>query len=143
LGNPATPGSIHDEGQPNRAHGCGLSNPGAPHLDRLRGAAHLAAFSLAVLALGFTSPTANAQANEWAWMGGSSNTVNQPGVYGTLGTPAPGNIPGDRGATANWTDNQGNFWLFGGDGIDSAGTGGSLNDLWEFNPSTREWAWMS
>ena len=33
--------------------------------------------------------------SQWAWAGGSS-TVGQPGVYGTLGTPAPGNIPGGR-----------------------------------------------
>src|ERR1035438_1756823 len=26
---------------------------------------------------------------------------------------------------------------------DAAGNGGDLNDLWEFNPATNEWAWMS
>jgi hypothetical protein len=65
------------------------------------------------------------------------------GVYGTLQTPAAGNIPGDRQGAASWTDSEGNLWLFGGDGIDSAGIWGYLNDLWEFNPSTNEWAWMS
>ncbi len=37
--------------------------------------------------------------NEWTWMGGSSTVRNnngQPGVYGILGTPAAGNIPGGR-----------------------------------------------
>jgi len=82
---------------------------------------------------------------EWAWMGGS-NTVpkngGQPGVFGMLGTPAPGNVPSGRGDAVSWTDRNGNFWLFGGRGVDSTGTQGDLNDLWEFNPSTRQWAWM-
>jgi len=72
--------------------------------------------------------------NEWTWMGGS-NTYRQPGVYGTLGTPAPGNIPSARGGASRWMDKSGNFWLFGG-------VWPSPNDLWEFNPSTKEWTWM-
>jgi N-acetylneuraminic acid mutarotase len=79
--------------------------------------------------------------NEWAWMGGRK-TAPAPGVYGTLGTPAAGNIPGGRGFAVNWTDSSGHLWLFGGGGLDANGTSGNLNDLWEFNPSTSEWAWM-
>jgi N-acetylneuraminic acid mutarotase len=79
--------------------------------------------------------------NEWTWMGGGS-TVRQSGVYGTKGTPATGNIPGSRGGAVSWTDGSDNFWLFGGDGYDSAGNGGLLNDLWEYDPSTGKWAWM-
>ena len=75
---------------------------------------------------------------------GGSNTVptvldsecGQAGVYGTLGTPAAGNIPGGRDGAATWTDSSGNLWLFGGFGFDANGTMGYLNDLWEFNPST-------
>ena len=78
---------------------------------------------------------------QWAWMGGSTQQ-NQPGVYGTLGTPAAGNIPGARNQATSWTDPSGNFWLFGGFGRDGAGYAAYLNDLWEFNPSTRQWAWM-
>ena len=82
-------------------------------------------------------------ANQWAWMGGSStNLSGVSGVYGTLGTPAAGNIPGGRASASGWTDGKGNFWLFGGGGLDSAGNSGYLNDLWEFNPSTDQWAWM-
>jgi hypothetical protein len=101
---------------------------GATGVDGSR-AVYLAAFYLALLALGCTCPTANAQTNEWVWMGGASNTVSQPGAYGTLGVPAPQNMPGDRSSAANWTDSNGNFWLFGGGGVDSAGNDGSLNDL--------------
>ena len=84
------------------------------------------------------SPTAKT----CTWMGGS-NTANHTGVYGTLGTPAATNVPGARGAAVSWTDGSGKFWLFGGGGYDSAGTQGDLNDLWEFNPRTKEWTWVS
>ena len=50
-----------------------------------------------------------------------------------------------RGAivSGGWTDSRGNLWLFGGEGYDSIGARGYLNDLWEFNPSTNEWTWVS
>ena len=83
--------------------------------------------------------------NQWTWMGGGStaptNTGN-PGVYGTLGVPAAGNIPGGREWASSWTDSSGHLWLFGGAGIDAAGNVNYLNDLWEFNPATNQWAWM-
>ncbi len=93
----------------------------------------------------------NTSTAEWTWMGGSSTLVQlgdtgdfgRPGIYGTVGVPAAGNIPGGRYSAAAWTDHNGNFWLFGGDGWDSGSTPGILNDLWEFNPSTGEWAWIS
>ena len=91
----------------------------------------------------------NPSTSEWAWMGGSSTAIcypqggcGQPGVYGTLKTPAGGNAPGGRFGASSWTDSSGHFWLFGGIGYDANGNGGYLNDLWEFDPSTNEWAWM-
>jgi hypothetical protein len=78
---------------------------------------------------------------EWTWMGGSDLT-EQPGVYGTLGTPAPENIPGARYLAASWTDASGNFWLFGGLGLDSTGKRGDLNDLWKYDPAAAMWTWM-
>ena len=97
------------------------------------------------------TPGANGQTGEWTWMGGSSIVPQAyggpPGVYGTLGTPASANIPGGRFSAASWTDTSGNLWLFGGDGFDSAGVGGYLNDLWKYTPSptgdTGEWTWIS
>ena len=83
----------------------------------------------------------NPSTNEWTWMGGSK-TAWVRGVYGTLGTPSPGNIPGVRVTAFNWTDSAGNLWLFGGWGFDANGQSGFFNDLWEFNPSTNEWTWM-
>ena len=80
--------------------------------------------------------------NEWTWMGGSSQ-INQSGVYGERGTAAAANIPGARIASAIWTDKSGNFWLFGGWGLDANGVYSALNDLWNFDPSKNEWTWMS
>ena len=90
------------------------------------------------------------ETNEWAWIGGDNvlpcrNYVpcSSPGVYGKIGKSASGNIPGGRHSASSWTDNNGNFWLFGGHGTDSKGDEGDLNDLWTFNPSTQQWTWMS
>lgn len=93
--------------------------------------------------------------NQWAWIGGSSTVkapgtpggclvaiCGVPGVYGTQGTAAAGNVPGGRMGAASWTDSQGNVWIFGGFGFDSAGTLVYLNDLWKYNPSTNQWTWM-
>jgi hypothetical protein len=61
-----------------------------------------------------------------------SSTGNQPGVYGTLGAPAAGNVPGPHVGAASWTDLSGNLWLFGGYGSDANGNWNALNDLWEY-----------
>jgi Galactose oxidase, central domain len=86
---------------------------------------------------------------EWAWMNGSNtypidqyNDYEVAGVYGTQGTPSPKNMPGSRWNSVAWTDQSGNFWLFGGWGFDSARVGGSLNDLWKYDRSVGEWVWM-
>jgi N-acetylneuraminic acid mutarotase len=76
---------------------------------------------------------------QWTWMGGAK-VINQPGAYGTLGTAAPGNVPGARFFASAWTDTLGNFWLFGGIGFDSAGQWGELNDLWKY--SAGQWTWV-
>ena len=78
--------------------------------------------------------------NQWTWVSGA-DTVNQLAVYGTLGTPAAGNVPGAREGSVTWTDLSGNLWLFGGGGFATANLG-YLNDLWEFNPSLGQWTWM-
>ncbi len=87
---------------------------------------------------------------EWTWIGGSSTgpaagglpLPGLPGIYGTSGTAAPGNFPGGRMSASGWSDGSGDLWLFGGSGYDSRGNEGLLDDLWRFNPSTSEWAWM-
>jgi N-acetylneuraminic acid mutarotase len=77
---------------------------------------------------------------QWTWVSGP-NVINQPGVYGTRGVPAANNIPGARWFGATWTDPSGNAWIFGGNGFDSTGHAGWLNDVWKF--SNGQWTWMS
>jgi nitrate/nitrite transporter NarK/N-acetylneuraminic acid mutarotase len=77
----------------------------------------------------------------WVWMSGAE-TLDALSVYGTKGTAAAGNVPSAREGGAAWTDGAGNFWLFGGGGLDSAGSNGALNDLWEYSPGTGLWSWM-
>jgi hypothetical protein len=64
-------------------------------------------------------------------------------MYGNIGQSGAGNMPGARGKAASWVDSSGNFYLLGGEGFDSAGNFGTLNDLWKFDPKTRQWTWMS
>jgi len=101
----------------------------------------LRVLAVALTTLWFPCLCAKAQSNEWAWMGGS-RTSTTFGVYGTLGTPSPGNTPGSRDQSVSWTDTKGNLWLFGGEGLDSAGKSVYLNDLWEFNPTLNQWSWI-
>jgi N-acetylneuraminic acid mutarotase len=72
---------------------------------------------------------------EWTWVSGGDGD-NAGGVYGTLGTGAPGDLPGARYSASSWTDSSGNLWLFGGVGYDSTGAAGDLNELWQYDPST-------
>jgi hypothetical protein len=94
----------------------------------------------------------NSISNQWTWIGPStSNAANQNGNYGTLGTGSGTTAPGGRQAAVLWADTSGNIWLFGGFGLDSVGTGSGgpppagaiLNDLWEFNITTKQWTWVS
>jgi N-acetylneuraminic acid mutarotase len=91
----------------------------------------------------------NPTAKTWTWISGSStlytpnNTYSAIGVYGTEGAAAAGNTPGGRTNPVSWIDSSNNLWLFGGNGFDSTTTVGELNDLWQFNPSTTEWTWVS
>ena len=97
----------------------------------------------------------NPSTNEWTFMGGNTDACTRinpttcgyywPGVYGTKGVAGTNNLPGGRFDAVSWTDSSGNFWLFGGTGEDSTGSGGGgyLNDLWEFNLVTGEWTWES
>jgi len=79
--------------------------------------------------------------NEWVWVNGP-NSINQPPVYGTQGTPAASNIPGSRSNSSSFVDGNSNLWLFGGFGYADTASLGDLNDLWKYNISTNQWTWM-
>ncbi len=87
---------------------------------------------------GFLNDLWKFNGTSWTWVAGSNNT-NQAGTYGaatgTTGTP------GSRDGSVSWTDSSGNLWLFGGNGWDSTGTQGFLNDLWKFNGTS--WTWVA
>lgn len=88
-----------------------------------------------------TSPTYN----QWTWMNGD-NIPGQPGVYGFLGFPSPGNKPGSRTSAATWVDGSGNLWMFGG-GHTTQGFY-YFNDLWKYDPNPasltyNQWTWVS
>jgi hypothetical protein len=75
----------------------------------------------------------NIASGEWTWVAGSQ-TLGAEGNYGTKGTAAPTNVPGARYSAVAWIDASGNFWLFGGEGVDGSDNLGVLNDLWEYVP---------
>jgi N-acetylneuraminic acid mutarotase len=79
---------------------------------------------------------------QWTWEGGHT-TGYAVGIYGSLGVASDSSFPGSRYMFANWSDSSGDFWMFGGEGLDLSGTLGSQNDLWRFNPATRQWAWIN
>jgi N-acetylneuraminic acid mutarotase len=102
----------------------------------------------------------NPTTNEWTWIGGQSvhtrdevcldagAECSPTSVYGPKGVFAPENWPGGRMQATGWVDRQGHFWMFGGLGIDEfpgkmVSWDCYLNEVWEFNPTTREWAWMA
>lgn len=83
----------------------------------------------------------NPASNQWTWMGGDKN-VNNTGHYGILGLPIF-QYPGAREKAVSWTDEQGNFWMFGGSGFAANAEVGFLNDLWKYSPSLNTWSWIS
>lgn len=85
----------------------------------------------------------NPTTNQWTWMKGF-NTVDQNGIYGSMGVAAAGNTPGCRNACGSWIDAAGNLWLFGGRGLPASGAiVGFLNDLWKYNISSNQWTWVN
>jgi hypothetical protein len=107
----------------------------------------------------------NIAGSQWTFVVGA-NTANQTGVYGlqpSVGPPnttgaagtvgltagASNTMPGSRWGAAGWVDAGGNFWLFGGWGLDSTATNGNgaLNDLWVYVPNATPtqpgtWTWV-
>ena len=77
---------------------------------------------------------------DWIWEGGS-NVAKKSGVHGSQGLADAANIPGARWDAASWSG-AGEFFLFGGNGIDGVGKPGLLNDLWVFDETSGEWTWL-
>ncbi|MBL7697383.1 MAG: gliding motility-associated C-terminal domain-containing protein [Chitinophagaceae bacterium] len=74
---------------------------------------------------------------QWTWMKGEKRE-DRNGRYGQRGQFQNNNTPGGRQGATGWKDNQGRFWLYGGQ------RGNDLhNDLWLYDPAQNNWAWMS
>lgn len=89
-----------------------------------------------------TAPPSNPPSTthaQWTWESGA-NVINQPGTYGTKGTPAAANTPGAREGALTWTDASGNFWMYGGMGQATAASDSYLNDIWK--NSNGQWTWI-
>jgi N-acetylneuraminic acid mutarotase len=93
----------------------------------------------ALAAATYTINSSSSASNQWVPVSGTSGSAH----YGTEGTPAPDNTPGKRYGAVRWTDLNGKLWLLGGRGVDANGNQAGLNDLWEFDPGTNEWAWIN
>lgn len=68
---------------------------------------------------------------EWVWVDGA-NFNNQSGSYGVQGQLSASNVIGARGGSVIFkrTD-DGNPWIFGGNGYAESTASGVLNDLWQ------------
>ncbi|MCU0434570.1 MAG: gliding motility-associated C-terminal domain-containing protein [Bacteroidia bacterium] len=80
----------------------------------------------------------SAQSGSWTWMKGTGG-VNPTPVFGVMGVPDNLNNPPGLYEAAEWTDLNGNFWVFGG--VDFT-TSDIHSVLWRFDPVTLEWTWM-
>lgn len=80
--------------------------------------------------------------NQWTWIGGHQ-TLNYFGIYASLCDT--GNEPKSRVSPAGWTDNDGNFWLWGGQTplYITFYKGFKQNDLWRYNPYQNKWDWFT
>jgi hypothetical protein len=73
---------------------------------------------------------------EWTWMSGESSD-DYIGDFGTLGIASSTNKPPGIYEAGEWTDHQGNFWLYGG--ISSTGWN---DNLWKYDVNANVWTWM-
>lgn len=72
----------------------------------------------------------------WTWLDGQMAA----GRNYVVTTPG---MPGGRAGASYWGDGKGNVWIFGGEGFDSNGALGALNDLWTFNSGTAQWSMVN
>ncbi len=74
---------------------------------------------------------------EWVWKNGAKQ-FNYAGNFGQRGVYNKANKPPGLYEAAEWTDLDGNFWLYGG------WTGNSIsNTLWKYGVKYNQWAWIN
>jgi N-acetylneuraminic acid mutarotase len=90
---------------------------------------------LLVVTIALMTVNSYGQMGEWTWMNGS-DSANSSGYFDqTFGMFDSLNSPDPLYEPCEWTDLNGNFWLFSG-----IGGNGLQNSLWEFNPNINQWA---
>jgi type IX secretion system substrate protein/galactose oxidase-like protein len=100
-------------------------------------AAFTTCFSLLFASLALYSGSAKAQSGTWTWVNGTDSFYSA-GVYGTQGVPSANNSPPGLYQAAQWTDLQGNFWIYGGLRPSEREQG----DLWKYDPAANTWTWI-
>lgn len=82
----------------------------------------------------------NTVRNKWSYLSGTKNLVDLNAASGPFAgaTDIFSNSysPGSKKGSFCWTGSDGYLWMFGG------GTYYN-NDIWKFNPSTKQWAWVA
>ncbi len=78
----------------------------------------------------------------WTWVSGNSSQ-DVPSFFGTKGVPSNTNVLGAKLFVNSWVDKYGDFWIFGGWGIDKNGRPGRMNDLWKYSPKEDVWIWVA
>lgn len=86
--------------------------------------------------------------DQWTWVNGDAVLYGMfPGIYGTQGVAATTNQPGARLAMiGGMTGSDGKLWLFGGEGLGASlivGSWNLCNDLWNYDPASDMWTWVS
>ncbi|HQQ94189.1 MAG TPA: kelch repeat-containing protein [Bacteroidia bacterium] len=76
----------------------------------------------------------NLSGNTWTWVKGANYTI-PTASYGTQGIPSMTTTPGGRRYNTWWKRNNGEFWIFGGEGYAALSVFGNNDDLWKFTPS--------
>jgi len=81
-------------------------------------------------------------AQDWVWMHGTS-TAYSNGITGPQNTFGPTYTPDSKYEPAEWVDNNGHYWLWGGKtGNMSVGINVGVTDMWQYDPAINQWAWM-
>lgn len=73
---------------------------------------------------------------EWTWMSGTKYT-NTTGIFDTMGVSSPLSTPPGLYEATEWTDKEGNFWIYGGETSYHWS-----DDLWKYDVSTNLWTWV-
>jgi hypothetical protein len=95
-----------------------------------------------VIFLSFVVAQFSGQVYNYTWMKGAPS-ASLP-VYGTMGVASASVSPGSQWGGITWTDQLGNLWLYGGQGVvTNSANAALLNNLWKYSPVTNNWAWMN